>query len=419
MSRDRLLDRSAPIALLLAILASAAQAADWDQWRGPGRDGNGEQFGTLDAWPKEPEIRWSVAAGTGQASPLVIGDLVVLFDRTGDSERVQALRLDNGETIWTHSEPVRFKAAMGGRRYGAGPKATPLVAKGLVVTYGVTAILTARRLEDGGIVWRRDLNEDARDPTLRWGNSMSPIAAEDQVIVQFGNDRNGGVRSFDLATGEECWNLDGFGSSYGSPILVGEGSSRHIALMTYAGPLGLSLSGELLWSRELPMSLARQNVSTPSYLNDVLVYTAIERPLTGERLSREAGAWSLETVWKREDLPHELASPIAFDDRVCGFTKRNKGQLFCVDLETGEDLWRGPPRDGEFAVLFTTPQHLLVVHDDGRLVVLPRSATSYEPVAEYEISTSETWSHPAVVRGGLVVKDLDRLRHLRFDTKRD
>ena len=413
--------RFALLLLLLAILGSAAVSAadDWNQWRGPGRDGNAHRFGPIAEWPEVPEVRWSVGVGEGQASPLVVGDRIVLFDRIDDAERAQALRLDDGEAIWSHREPVRFKAGMGGGAYGAGPKATPLVSEGLVITYGVTCVLTARRLDDGEIVWRRDLKEEAPDPTLHWGNSMSPIAVEDQVIVQFGNEKNGGVRSFDLSTGAERWSLDGYGSSYGSPIFVGKGPSRHIALMTYEGPLGLSFSGDVLWSRELSMSFVRQNVSTPSYQDGVLVYTASKRPLRGERMRWEANAWSLETLWEREDLPHELSSPIAFDNRVCGFTKRNKGQLFCVDLETGTDLWRGPARDGEFAVLFTTPSHLLVLHEDGRLVVLDRGATSYEPIVEYEISTSETWAHPAIVRGGLVIKGFDRLSHIRFISAAD
>ena len=316
--------------------------------------------------------------------------------------------------MWAHSEPVRFKAGMGGGHYGAGPKATPLVVDGIVVTYGVTSVLIARRIDDGEQLWRRDLKEEAPDPTLYWGNSMSPIAIGGHVVVQYGNGKNGGIRSFDLKTGEDGWSLSGYGSSYSSPVFVGSPDSGHLALMTYEGPLGLDRDGGVLWERDFPMSFTRHHIPTPSWIEGMLVYTSDKRPLTAERLEESNGSWSLRTMWQREDLPHELSSPIVFDDRVCGFTARKKGQLFCVDLESGQDLWRGPAREGEFAVLLTTPKHLLVLYGEGRLIVLDRAASSYEPLAEYQVSSSETYAHPAAVPGGLVIKSHDRLRRLQF-----
>ncbi len=404
--------------LATALLALGAHPVfageDWAQWRGPERDGDGEAFGDVAAWPGEPEVIWDVAVGEGQASPLVVGDRVVLFDRVDGNERVWVGRLDTGETLWQREDPVRFKPGMGGGHHGAGPKATPLVSGEWLVTFGVTSLLTARRFDDGELVWRRDLAEEVRDPTLYWGNSMSPIVIDGRVVVQYGNRKNGGVRAYDLRTGELGWFVEGYGSSYSSPVLAGEGDDRHLVLMTYEGLVGLNGEGKVLWQSPLPMSFSRQNVATPVVSGHILVHTGDSRPLRADRLENSGSGWSLSRLWEREDLPHDLSSPIAFDNRLCGFTQRNKGQLFCVDLDSGSDLWRGPARSGEFAVLLVTPQFLLVAHAEGRLVVLDRAATSYSPVVEYELANSETWAHPAVLPGGLVVKSHDRLRRLSF-----
>ena len=43
------------------LLASAASADDWPQWRGPARDGISKETGLLKQWPKEgPKLVWQV-----------------------------------------------------------------------------------------------------------------------------------------------------------------------------------------------------------------------------------------------------------------------------------------------------------------------------------------------------------------------
>ena len=316
-------------------------------------------------WTAAPKREWSVEVGSGQASPVIDGGLVLVFDRKDDQERLAAYRLSSGERVWQDSEPVAFKPGMGGGRYGAGPKATPVVSDGVVVTYGVTSVLTARRVADGERLWRRDLKQEANDPVLYWGNSMSPIVVDGRVVIQHGNDRKGGIRSYDLRTGKESWRIKGGGSSYSSPIVVRHEGRTAIAMMTWEGLLGLSSEGKELWRAPLEMSHTRQNTATPLFHRGLVVYVGENRPLHASRLEYRANGWRLTPVWQREDLPHDLASPIAFDDRICGFTTRNRGQLVCVDLESGKDLWRGPVREGDFAVLMVTDRHLLALYPEG------------------------------------------------------
>ena len=380
-----------------------SEVPTWNQWRGPDRNGHATALGSPD-WSTAPSMEWSVEVGSGQASPVIAGDRVLVFDRIGDREHLAAYRLSNGERIWQDSEPVAFKPGMGGGCYGSGPKATPVVSDGVVLTYGVTSVLTARSLADGERLWRRDLKQEAEKPVLYWGNSMSPVVVDGRVVIQFGNDRRGGIRAYDLQTGKESWRIEGGGSSYASPIVVRDEGETAIAMMTWEGLLGLSSEGEELWRAPLAMSHTRQNTATPLFHRGSIVYVGEKRPLHASRLEHGENGWRLTPVWQREDLPHDLASPIAFDDRVCGFTTRNRGQLVCVDLETGKDLWRGPARSGDFVVLMVTEEHLLALYPEGRLVVHERTASAYDPIAEYEIADAEVWSHPAVLPGALVVK---------------
>jgi hypothetical protein len=67
--------------------AVTATAADWPQWRGPGRDGKAADTRLLQAWPKDgPKLLWTVQdvakVGTGYGSPAVVGDRVYVHGGT-------------------------------------------------------------------------------------------------------------------------------------------------------------------------------------------------------------------------------------------------------------------------------------------------------------------------------------------------
>lgn len=47
------------LASSLSFLVVAASAANWPQWRGPGRDGISRETGLLKEWPREgPKLLW-------------------------------------------------------------------------------------------------------------------------------------------------------------------------------------------------------------------------------------------------------------------------------------------------------------------------------------------------------------------------
>ncbi|MEE2775470.1 MAG: PQQ-binding-like beta-propeller repeat protein [Acidobacteriota bacterium] len=392
----------------------SADNANWGQWRGPTRDGQAAVFGTVESWPDAAIVVWSVEAGEGQSSPLAVGDRVVLFDREEGSERTRALDVGSGKVLWSEREPVRFRPGMGGGRFGAGPKSTPAVADGRVVTYGVTSLLTVRDLATGRVVWRKDPRVEGVKPTLYWGNAVSPIVVDGRVIVHFGKAGKGGVRAYDLADGRERWRVEEFGTSYSSPIVIGVGEAAILGVMTGEGPVGLSRDGKVLWQIDFEQTFTRQNTPTPVVAGGLLVYGGESRPLFAHRVERRGAGWNTAPAWTRDDVSLGLASTVVVDGRVCGFSSKRKGQLFCLDAATGADVWLGPGRAGEHTALLVVPGYLLAIGDEGVLRVLDRAGSAYRQVAEYEIAASPVFAHPAVVERGLVIKSHDRLELLSF-----
>src|SRR5687768_6198759 len=85
----------APLAAAAGLLALAALAADWPQWRGPNRDGVSTETGLLPKWPQGgPQLLWSYAdAGAGYSGPAIVKGVLYSAGARGDSEYVFAIDL--------------------------------------------------------------------------------------------------------------------------------------------------------------------------------------------------------------------------------------------------------------------------------------------------------------------------------------
>src|SRR5436190_9594942 len=78
--------RKAPLlkgaTLVLALLIHwTLAAADWPQWRGPGRDGVWTESGILASFPATgPALKWKVPVGMGYSSPVIQAGKLYLTD---------------------------------------------------------------------------------------------------------------------------------------------------------------------------------------------------------------------------------------------------------------------------------------------------------------------------------------------------
>jgi len=87
----------------VAFAPVSAGAGDWPQWRGPNRDGIGQETGLLREWPKDgPKVLWRVdSVGVGYSSmSLKDGRLFTQGDLDG-VEHVLALDAATGKTLWS------------------------------------------------------------------------------------------------------------------------------------------------------------------------------------------------------------------------------------------------------------------------------------------------------------------------------
>src|SRR5690606_478775 len=138
--------------------ANRASAQDWPQWRGPNRDAKAAGFKAPQTWPKELTQKWKTTVGEGVATPALVGDRLYVFTRQGGNEVVRALDAASGKEIWKYEykAPQPQRPGAGFQNEFIGPRSSPTVADGKVLTIGVVGRLTCLDAASGKELWHKD-----------------------------------------------------------------------------------------------------------------------------------------------------------------------------------------------------------------------------------------------------------------------
>ena len=403
------------LAVLAVLLASGLEAADWPQWRGPGRDGTIPGLAARGDWPASLTPGWTVKVGEGHASPVVVGDRVYVFSREGEDEVVRALELATGETIWRQAYPAPYEMNSAAFDHGKGPKGTPVVADGRVCALGISGILSCWDADDGRPLWRKEFASQFSGTSPLYGTAMSPVVDGGRVIAHVGGPGDGALTAFDAATGEVAWSWGGDGPGYASPVVAEIGGVRQVVTFSESFLVGVAADdGSLLW--QLPFTTSWvQNAVTPIVQGDRVVYSGLDHPVRALRVAKTASGWTTEPLWENEDVACYMSTPVATDGRIYGFSQRKRGQFFALDAATGKTLWLSEGRQGDNAAILAGGGNLFLLTTGSELVVAPLGGDTFTPNRSWTVAQSPTWAHPVVRDEGVLVKDVETLALLRFE----
>ena len=220
------------------------QAQDWPEWRGVNREGRAAGFRAPAEWPQQLNQSWKVTVGLGDATPALVKDRLYLFTKIGDDEVLQCLDASSGRQIWK-SSPYPSVAVTGPASSHPGPRSSPALSGGRVVTVGVAGDVACFDAASGKLLWR---NEDYKGAVPQFYTGISPLISDGVCYVNLGGPQTGQVVAFDLATGAVKWKTAGEGPTYGSPVLISIDGSKQILFQSQTKLMSLDIKdGKLLW----------------------------------------------------------------------------------------------------------------------------------------------------------------------------
>ncbi len=143
---------------------------------------------------------WKKDVGPGFSGPVVADGKVILFHRVGDQEVVEALQPATGATIWQYGYPTTYRDDFG---FDEGPRAVPVVASGVVYTFGAEGQLHAVDLASGKKLWSEDTAASFGVAKNFFGAGGSPLVEDGRVIANIGG-KDAGIVAFEARTGRCC-----------------------------------------------------------------------------------------------------------------------------------------------------------------------------------------------------------------------
>lgn len=403
---------SVMLACVVLYAASSAGAQDWPQWRGADRDAKATGFKAPQTWPEALKQQWRVEIGDGVATPAVVGGKVYAFSREGGNEIIRCLDAADGKEIWQH----KYAAApvQGAASGFSGPRASPTVADGKVVTLGVHGVLTCLDASTGKQLWQ---NKDYEGSVPRFAASSSPLVVDGMCIVQVGSDSSGGIVAYDLSTGSQNWKWDADGSAYGSPVLMTVGGTKMIVAPTGKNMVALRVNdGTQLW--RVAYEQGRYNAATPIVDGDRIIYAGPTRGSTAMKLTKQGDTLAAEELWRNTDNSLMFNTPVLKDDLLYGVSNQNS--LFCVNATNGQTAWTASlsqseggggrrRRGGGYGSVVDAGSVLFALTPAGEMVVFKPVAEAFEKLASYKVAEAGTYAYPVLVGNRVFVKDQNAL----------
>ena len=392
--------------LLCCIVARPVAAQDWDQYRGPGRDGVVPHGNVPKTWPEAVRRVWRLDIGEGHSSPLIRDGRVYVHSRQGDEEIVTTVDFESGRILWQQRYHAPFKQHPAALRIGKGPNSTPILAGVRLYTLGVTGVLSAWQLSDGRRVWQKDYSDSIDTSKNFCGTAMSPIVEDDGLIVQVGSDVHGGrILSIDMATGDERWTQRTPGPGYASPIAITAGGVRQIVMVTGQTILGLDpKTGSSLWSVPFPDEYS-ENIVTPVWTGTHLIVGHVRLGTQAFTVSADGSSLRAAQAWSNPDVTMYMSAPVVADGTVYGMSNKRRGQFVALDAATGAVRWASRGREGEHASILLAPAHVLYFSNDGEMIVVRREPSKFAEERRVSVTQGQAWAVPALTAGGLVVRD--------------
>ncbi|MEM6688817.1 MAG: PQQ-binding-like beta-propeller repeat protein [Planctomycetota bacterium] len=378
-------------------------ADDWNQWRGPNRDGISEEKGLLKEWPADgPPLEWKTdGLGSGYSSVSIANGQIITLGDLDDGSFVIAMSESNGTLLWK----TRIGDNGGHRKY-IGPRSTPTIDGDFVFALNQHSDLACLNRESGELIWNRNLEKEFGGRMMSgWRYSESPLVDGDQVICTPGG-KSGTLLALNRSTGEEIWQTKDWtdAAAYSSVIVATIHGRRQYIQLTGKSVAGVDpTSGEIIWKADREGKTAV--IPTPVVQDNIVFVTSGYG--VGCNAFQISEDWTTEELYANTNIANHHGGVILLDGHIFGSTNAT---FRCVDIDSGDADYK-ERSIGKGAIVYADG-HLYLRSEGGPIALIEATPSDLVEVSRFEQpdrSGERAWPHPVIANGKLYLRDQDVL----------
>ena len=380
----------------------ALQPGDCPEFRGPQRDGVLAGVSIVADWNEQPPKQlWRKRVGPGWSGLIVVDGHIVTQEQRGKVESVVCYDAATGNELWAHDDSVRFEEALA----GAGPRGTPTFAGGRIYALGGLGTLNCLKPESGEVIWSHDITKDADVPAAdlpQWGYSVSPLVVDGLVVVFAGGTSEKSVLAYRADDGKLAWTAAGGKQSYSSPQLATLSGQKQIVMHDTTAVRVLNIAdGKEVWNHpngsEMSLPMLQPHVVGP---NDLVV--SITPGMARVEVSPQRSEAEIAPRWETNKLRPDFSDFVIHKGCIYGL---NDGILCCLDVETGNQVWK-KSRLGHGQILLLADQDaLLVSSDKGEIILISVNRDGQKELGRFQAIDGKTWNGPVLVGNRLFLRN--------------
>ncbi len=389
-----------------------SNASSWSNWLGP------NYTGSIDGADIEPPAAgteylqlWVNKIGTGWSSPIVTQGKVILHDRLGGFERVQCLDALTGDKLWEHSFESDYRDNFG---MSSGPRSTPGVKNGIIVTHSPNGLVHGISLAGGDVLWKRDLRAEYQSPKGFFGRCSSPLLIGKKAILEVGGEQ-AGIVAFSLQNGETLWESIPRAADYASCVPFKYKNADLILNFMRDGLIAVdALTGkERFFSSFRSQINASVHAATPLVIGDTVFLSACYElgasvwRLTGEN-DKSFSSMFTKRWAKKGVLDSHYSTPVYYQGYLFGVHGRqeHRPQLRCIELSSGTVQWS---KEGLGAGnLLRVGNKIIFLSETGELILFQAQSKSFDILHRQQV-LGRGRAHFAFSEGMLFLRDERRL----------
>ncbi len=339
------------IVVLLCVLSSRIDAEEWSRFRGPNGSGIAPAGNKVPTeWSDTKNLAWKVALpGPGSSSPIIVQDRIFVTCYTGygvdgggsgalaDLKRhLFCFDVATGKELWSVSVPGTanedpYRGFIAEHGYASSSPVSD--GQRVFVFYGKAGVFAYDL--NGKELWKASVG--TQSGPQRWGSGASPILVGSNVVVN-ASEESQSLVALDQSTGKETWRAkaEGLGSTWGTPIVLGDGDTAEVVLGVPYEVWGLNAkSGKLRW---FAAALDEQSYCSSVVTDGRVIYGVEGRG--GQGFALKAGGkddvTATNMLWKSR-AQGRIVSPVLYEGRLYAFSR---GTVQCLDAESGKQIYQ-------------------------------------------------------------------------------